>query len=178
MRWNTKQKIFFSRVNVQHFCRLNNVLKTHKCYIEIQIQSMELTSISFPIKIISNNQYNTNISTDIWIDAATTKGCCTGSWTPSFHPLPSSQMEAMRWKAGDPTLPPSVCSLPCRTGERKKVVKGVPCCWHCERCEGYHFQVRPLALASHTQRVAEHIAFQLHNSQFSRWSCEPFFIFF
>ncbi|KAG7219674.1 hypothetical protein INR49_018920 [Caranx melampygus] len=30
--------------------------------------------------------------------------------------------------------------LPCRTGERKKVVKGVPCCWHCERCEGYHFQ--------------------------------------
>lgn len=52
-------------------------------------------------------------------------------------------MEAMRWKTGDPTLPPSVCSLPCRTGERKKVVKGVPCCWHCERCEGYHFQVCP-----------------------------------
>lgn len=48
----------------------------------------------------------------------------------------------MRWKSGDPSLPPSVCSIPCRTGERKKVVKGVPCCWHCERCEGYHYQVR------------------------------------
>lgn len=52
-----------------------------------------------------------------------------------------SQVEAMRWRMGDPTFPASVCSLPCRTGERKKVVKGVPCCWHCERCEGYHFQV-------------------------------------
>ncbi|TKS90678.1 Metabotropic glutamate receptor 8 [Collichthys lucidus] len=31
-------------------------------------------------------------------------------------------------------------SVPCRAGERKKVVKGVPCCWHCERCEGYHYQ--------------------------------------
>lgn len=48
----------------------------------------------------------------------------------------------MRWKSGDPSLPPSVCSIPCRTGERKKVVKGVPCCWHCERCEGYHYQVQ------------------------------------
>lgn len=47
----------------------------------------------------------------------------------------------MRWKSGDLSLPPSVCSVPCRTGERKKVVKGVPCCWHCERCEGYHYQV-------------------------------------
>uniref|UniRef100_A0A8D2PCG0 Glutamate metabotropic receptor 8 n=1 Tax=Zosterops lateralis melanops TaxID=1220523 RepID=A0A8D2PCG0_ZOSLA len=35
----------------------------------------------------------------------------------------------------------SVCSLPCKAGERKKTVKGVPCCWHCERCEGYHYQV-------------------------------------
>lgn len=47
----------------------------------------------------------------------------------------------MRWKTGDPSLPASVCSIPCRAGERKKVVKGVPCCWHCERCEGYHYQV-------------------------------------
>uniref|UniRef100_A0A672REB4 Metabotropic glutamate receptor 8-like n=1 Tax=Sinocyclocheilus grahami TaxID=75366 RepID=A0A672REB4_SINGR len=41
---------------------------------------------------------------------------------------------------GDASVPASVCSLPCQTGERKKVVKGVPCCWHCERCEGYHYQ--------------------------------------
>lgn len=52
----------------------------------------------------------------------------------------SPQMEALQWTTGDSSLPLSVCSLPCRTGERKKVVKGVPCCWHCERCEGYHFQ--------------------------------------
>lgn len=49
-------------------------------------------------------------------------------------------MEALQWTTGDLSLPGSVCSLPCLTGERKKVVKGVPCCWHCERCEGYHFQ--------------------------------------
>ncbi|KAK2118385.1 Metabotropic glutamate receptor 6 [Saguinus oedipus] len=24
---------------------------------------------------------------------------------------------------------------------RKKMVKGVPCCWHCEACDGYRFQV-------------------------------------
>uniref|UniRef100_A0A8P4GH74 Glutamate receptor, metabotropic 8a n=1 Tax=Dicentrarchus labrax TaxID=13489 RepID=A0A8P4GH74_DICLA len=59
-----------------------------------------------------------------------------GSWTNKLH----LKVEAMRWKTGDPSLPPSVCSIPCRAGERKKVVKGVPCCWHCERCEGYHYQ--------------------------------------
>uniref|UniRef100_A0A669DK13 Glutamate receptor, metabotropic 8a n=1 Tax=Oreochromis niloticus TaxID=8128 RepID=A0A669DK13_ORENI len=59
-----------------------------------------------------------------------------GSWTNKLH----LKVEAMRWRMGDPSFPASVCSLPCRTGERKKVVKGVPCCWHCERCEGYHFQ--------------------------------------
>ncbi|KAM7378182.1 hypothetical protein PAMA_013194 [Pampus argenteus] len=59
-----------------------------------------------------------------------------GSWTNKLH----LKVEAMRWRTGDPSLPSSVCSIPCRAGERKKVVKGVPCCWHCERCEGYHYQ--------------------------------------
>ncbi|XP_036373360.1 metabotropic glutamate receptor 8 isoform X2 [Megalops cyprinoides] len=59
-----------------------------------------------------------------------------GHWTDQLH----LNMDAMRWASGDPTLPPSVCSVPCRAGERKKIVKGVPCCWHCERCEGYNFQ--------------------------------------
>ncbi|XP_069376090.1 glutamate receptor, metabotropic 8a isoform X2 [Paralichthys olivaceus] len=59
-----------------------------------------------------------------------------GSWTNKLD----LKVEAMRWKRGDPSLPASVCSIPCRAGERKKVVKGVPCCWHCERCEGYHYQ--------------------------------------
>uniref|UniRef100_A0A8D3DC10 Glutamate metabotropic receptor 8 n=1 Tax=Scophthalmus maximus TaxID=52904 RepID=A0A8D3DC10_SCOMX len=59
-----------------------------------------------------------------------------GSWTNKLN----LKVDAMRWRTGDPSLPASVCSIPCRAGERKKVVKGVPCCWHCERCEGYHYQ--------------------------------------
>ncbi|KAK7129625.1 hypothetical protein R3I93_019313 [Phoxinus phoxinus] len=59
-----------------------------------------------------------------------------GQWTNKLH----LNVDGMHWRTGDPTLPISVCSVPCQMGERKKVVKGVPCCWHCERCEGYHFQ--------------------------------------
>ncbi|XP_027006800.1 glutamate receptor, metabotropic 8a isoform X2 [Tachysurus fulvidraco] len=59
-----------------------------------------------------------------------------GSWTNKLY----LDVDAMHWRTGDPTLPASVCSMPCRMGERKKTVKGVPCCWHCERCEGYHYQ--------------------------------------
>ncbi|XP_026110952.1 metabotropic glutamate receptor 8-like [Carassius auratus] len=59
-----------------------------------------------------------------------------GQWTNKLH----LNVDAMRWHTGNSKLPISVCSLPCRMGERKKTVKGVPCCWHCERCEGYHFQ--------------------------------------
>uniref|UniRef100_A0A8C5BQV5 Glutamate metabotropic receptor 8 n=1 Tax=Gadus morhua TaxID=8049 RepID=A0A8C5BQV5_GADMO len=60
-----------------------------------------------------------------------------GTWTNKLY----LNVDSMRWRRGDSSLPSSVCSVPCRTGERKKVVKGVPCCWHCERCEGYHYQV-------------------------------------
>lgn len=53
----------------------------------------------------------------------------------------ASQVEALQW-SGDPhEVPSSLCSLPCGPGERKKMVKGVPCCWHCEACDGYRFQV-------------------------------------
>ncbi|TFJ97406.1 Metabotropic glutamate receptor 6 [Platysternon megacephalum] len=31
--------------------------------------------------------------------------------------------------------------LPCGPGERKKMVKGVACCWHCELCDGYQYQL-------------------------------------
>ncbi|XDV52793.1 hypothetical protein PO909_021455 [Leuciscus waleckii] len=43
-----------------------------------------------------------------------------GHWTDQLH---------LNWASGDAAVPVSVCSLPCQTGERKKV-----------RCEGYHFQ--------------------------------------
>ncbi|KAK0134603.1 Metabotropic glutamate receptor 8 [Merluccius polli] len=73
-----------------------------------------------------------------------------GHWTNQLH----LNMEALQWASGDWSLPGSVCSLPCRTGERKKVVKGAPCCWHCERCEGYHFQASQFTceLCSYEQR--------------------------
>ncbi|XP_078454999.1 metabotropic glutamate receptor 8-like isoform X1 [Lampetra planeri] len=50
-------------------------------------------------------------------------------------------ISALQWAAGKRELPYSICSMPCASGERKKKVKGVPCCWNCERCEGYYFQL-------------------------------------
>ncbi|XP_030744598.2 metabotropic glutamate receptor 6 [Echinops telfairi] len=50
-------------------------------------------------------------------------------------------VEALQWLGDSLEVPPSQCSLPCGPGERKKMVKGVPCCWHCEACDGYRFQV-------------------------------------
>lgn len=47
----------------------------------------------------------------------------------------------MLWPGSGQQLPRSVCSLPCQPGERKKTVKGMPCCWHCEPCTGYQYQV-------------------------------------
>uniref|UniRef100_A0A6I8RMH8 Glutamate receptor, metabotropic 6 n=1 Tax=Xenopus tropicalis TaxID=8364 RepID=A0A6I8RMH8_XENTR len=63
-----------------------------------------------------------------------------GQWTNQLH----LNVEDMQWTSREHTQPTSVCSLPCKPGERKKTVKGVPCCWHCERCEGYHYQVDEL----------------------------------
>ncbi|XP_077424336.1 metabotropic glutamate receptor 8-like isoform X2 [Vanacampus margaritifer] len=61
-----------------------------------------------------------------------------GQWTNQL----SLNMSALKFHSfGVMAAPPpaSSCSVPCGPGERKKVVKGAPCCWHCERCEGYHF---------------------------------------
>ncbi|XP_061629903.1 metabotropic glutamate receptor 8-like isoform X1 [Phyllopteryx taeniolatus] len=60
-----------------------------------------------------------------------------GQWTNQLH----LNMSALKFaSAGGGAAPPaSSCSVPCGPGERKKAVKGVPCCWQCERCEGYHF---------------------------------------
>ncbi|XP_036102414.1 metabotropic glutamate receptor 8 isoform X4 [Molossus molossus] len=64
-----------------------------------------------------------------------------GHWTNQLH----LKVEDMQWARREHTHPSSVCSLPCKPGERKKTVKGVPCCWHCERCEGYNYQVDELS---------------------------------
>ncbi|KAK7907492.1 hypothetical protein WMY93_016104 [Mugilogobius chulae] len=58
-----------------------------------------------------------------------------GQWTNHLRLNP----EEMQWSGGDRSIPDSVCSFPCESGERKKMVKGVPCCWHCELCDGYQY---------------------------------------
>uniref|UniRef100_A0A8C7EAF2 Glutamate metabotropic receptor 4 n=1 Tax=Nothoprocta perdicaria TaxID=30464 RepID=A0A8C7EAF2_NOTPE len=60
-----------------------------------------------------------------------------GQWTDHLH----LKLDSMRWPGGGRQLPSSICSLPCKPGERKKLVKGIPCCWHCERCDGYQYQL-------------------------------------
>ncbi|KAM3871879.1 LOW QUALITY PROTEIN: metabotropic glutamate receptor 7-like [Diretmus argenteus] len=59
-----------------------------------------------------------------------------GQWVESLQ----LKLEELQWPDGEQEVPISVCSLPCKTGERKKRVKGMPCCWHCELCDGYQYQ--------------------------------------
>ncbi|CAH2317070.1 metabotropic glutamate receptor 6 [Pelobates cultripes] len=59
-----------------------------------------------------------------------------GQWTEYLR----LNIEEMQWSGGQSDIPSSVCSLPCQPGERKKMVKGVSCCWHCELCDGYQYQ--------------------------------------
>lgn len=46
----------------------------------------------------------------------------------------------MQWGKGVREIPPSVCTLPCNPGQRKKLQKGTLCCWTCEPCDGYQYQ--------------------------------------
>uniref|UniRef100_A0A8B9LGN8 Glutamate receptor, metabotropic 4 n=1 Tax=Astyanax mexicanus TaxID=7994 RepID=A0A8B9LGN8_ASTMX len=59
-----------------------------------------------------------------------------GSWTDKLN----LNMSVVQWPGGVRQVPSSTCSQPCKPGWRKKVVKGIPCCWHCERCDGYQYQ--------------------------------------
>ncbi|KAJ8257454.1 hypothetical protein GJAV_G00185780 [Gymnothorax javanicus] len=59
-----------------------------------------------------------------------------GNWTDQLH----LDIKAMQWPGGSRQVPVSICSQLCPPGHRKKTVKGIPCCWHCERCDGYQYQ--------------------------------------
>ncbi|XP_055366173.1 metabotropic glutamate receptor 4-like isoform X3 [Betta splendens] len=59
-----------------------------------------------------------------------------GHWTDQLH----LDIPEMQWPGGIQDVPSSICSHPCRPGQRKKIVKGIPCCWHCESCDGYQYQ--------------------------------------
>ncbi|KAK2897385.1 metabotropic glutamate receptor 4 isoform X1 [Channa argus] len=59
-----------------------------------------------------------------------------GHWTDQLH----LDINEMQWPGGTQEVPSSICSQPCHPGQRKKIVKGIPCCWHCENCDGYQYQ--------------------------------------
>ncbi|KAM9828498.1 metabotropic glutamate receptor 4-like isoform 2-T2 [Syngnathus typhle] len=59
-----------------------------------------------------------------------------GHWTDHLH----LDTDEMQWPGETQEVPSSICSQPCRAGQRKKIVKGIPCCWHCENCDGYQYQ--------------------------------------
>uniref|UniRef100_A0A8C1ZWB2 Glutamate receptor, metabotropic 4 n=1 Tax=Cyprinus carpio TaxID=7962 RepID=A0A8C1ZWB2_CYPCA len=59
-----------------------------------------------------------------------------GHWTDQLY----LNMRAMQWPGGGKQVPTSICSPPCKPGWRKKIVKGISCCWHCDRCDGYQYQ--------------------------------------
>ncbi|XP_054137282.1 metabotropic glutamate receptor 7 isoform X3 [Melozone crissalis] len=76
-----------------------------------------------------------------------------GQWTDDLQ----LNIEEMQWGGGVRAVPSSVCSQPCRPGERKKMVKGMPCCWHCELCDGYQYQADEVTclLCSYNERPNE-----------------------
>uniref|UniRef100_A0A3P9J622 G-protein coupled receptors family 3 profile domain-containing protein n=1 Tax=Oryzias latipes TaxID=8090 RepID=A0A3P9J622_ORYLA len=59
-----------------------------------------------------------------------------GHWTDQLY----LNVNKMQWPGGEQEVPSSICSQPCLPGQRKKIVKGIPCCWHCENCDGYQYQ--------------------------------------
>ncbi|KAK7891166.1 hypothetical protein WMY93_023129 [Mugilogobius chulae] len=121
-------------------------LQTHALYLYL-IVSSELCTVTFYLQqrevlplqsFLMKTAMLQDVTTYFSIRSTTTRGeyKVIGHWTNQLN----LDLDTLQWTTGDPSLPASVCSLPCQTGERKKVVKGVPCCWHCERCEGYHYQ--------------------------------------
>ncbi|XP_077368714.1 metabotropic glutamate receptor 4-like isoform X1 [Festucalex cinctus] len=70
------------------------------------------------------------------IKSNTTEYKIIGHWTDHLH----LDTDEMQWPGETQEVPASICSQPCRAGQRKKTVKGIPCCWHCENCDGYQYQ--------------------------------------
>ncbi|XP_054640913.1 metabotropic glutamate receptor 7-like isoform X1 [Dunckerocampus dactyliophorus] len=83
-----------------------------------------------------------------------------GQWMETLQ----LNVEDMQWGRGKRGVPSSVCSLPCQAGERKKLARGVACCWHCERCDGYQYQ--------HDEFTCKLCAFNMRPDA-NRTSCQP-----
>ncbi|CAP23141.1 LOW QUALITY PROTEIN: Protein CBR-MGL-1, partial [Caenorhabditis briggsae] len=66
---------------------------------------------------------------------------------------PSDYVEIGHWSENNLTIyeknlwwdpdhtPVSVCSLPCKTGFRKQLIKDEQCCWACSKCEDYEYLI-------------------------------------
>ncbi|XP_070594370.1 metabotropic glutamate receptor 7 isoform X1 [Erythrolamprus reginae] len=76
-----------------------------------------------------------------------------GQWTDDLQ----LNMDEMQWGKGVKKTPSSICSLPCKPGERKRIMKGMSCCWQCELCDGYQYQFDEVSckLCSYNQRPNE-----------------------
>ncbi|XP_023224287.1 metabotropic glutamate receptor 7-like [Centruroides sculpturatus] len=48
-------------------------------------------------------------------------------------------LSEVRFRIDNPEMPLSVCSLPCKKGQAKKLLEGESCCWHCFNCSRYQF---------------------------------------
>ncbi|XP_061075257.1 metabotropic glutamate receptor 7 isoform X1 [Conger conger] len=83
-----------------------------------------------------------------------------GQWMDNLQ----LSLDELQWPQGELEVPSSVCSLPCRTGQRKKMVKGMPCCWHCEPCDGYQYQ--------HDETSCKLCAFDMRPNP-NRTGCQP-----
>uniref|UniRef100_A0A8C6MC44 Glutamate metabotropic receptor 7 n=1 Tax=Nothobranchius furzeri TaxID=105023 RepID=A0A8C6MC44_NOTFU len=113
---------------------------------------MESTDGKTLLKYIRNTSFNGSAGTSVvfnkngdapgrydlfqfqMTNSSTTEYKVVGQWVENL------QLRDLQWPDGEQEVPISVCSLPCKTGERKKKVKGMPCCWHCELCDGYQYQ--------------------------------------
>lgn len=48
-------------------------------------------------------------------------------------------INAMRFKRGEPSFPRSYCSEPCSLGQAKLQLEGDTCCWMCTNCSRYQY---------------------------------------
>ncbi|XP_070560422.1 metabotropic glutamate receptor 2-like isoform X2 [Ptychodera flava] len=48
-------------------------------------------------------------------------------------------MGVLQYRLDEPEYPPSICSSPCDSGEKKSMIEGEKCCWVCIPCARYEF---------------------------------------
>nr|XP_032822592.1 metabotropic glutamate receptor 8-like [Petromyzon marinus]XP_032822593.1 metabotropic glutamate receptor 8-like [Petromyzon marinus] len=103
-----------------------------------------------------------------------------GQW----HRKLQMNMNALQWVRVPHEPPPaSECSVQCEPGERRRQLKGVPCCWTCERCEGYTYlhkdftcKLCPYHLRPDANHTACHPFPTVKLEWHSPWAAVPLFV--